>query len=371
MTSEIPFLDIRAGYLELKEELDHAYSRVMHSGRYVLGREVESFEEEFAAYCGARYCVAVGNGLDALTVILRSLGIGAGDEVLVPSHTFIATWLAVTNVGAIPVPVEADQRTHNMDSEKLEQGLSPRTKAVVPVHLYGQPADMDPIQDFARRHGLHVVEDAAQAHGAKYNGRRVGALAEAAAFSFYPSKNLGCFGDGGAITTNDAGLAERIRILSNVGSREKNVHEIVGENSRLDELQAAFLRVKLRKLDDWNARRAVVARLYTDMLGDVPGLSLPGVLKGTDPAWYHFVIRHRNRDDLAHHLMQAGVDTMIHYPTPPHLQPAYSGAMRSASLAATERTAREVLSLPLGPHQSAEQTHQVGAAIRKFSLIAT
>jgi dTDP-3-amino-3,4,6-trideoxy-alpha-D-glucose transaminase len=365
----IPFLDVKAAYVELRQELDDAYQRVMLSGSFVLGREVVAFEEEFAEYVGARYCVSVGNGLEALTLILRGLGIGEGDEVLVPAHTFVATWLAVSAVGARPIPVEPDDRTLNIDPGRLRKALTPQTKAVLPVHLYGQPADMQPILSFAREHRLSVIEDAAQAHGARYRGDRAGALGDAAGFSFYPSKNLGCFGDGGAVTTNDATLADRIRLLRNYGAREKYHHDIVGSNSRLDELQAAFLRVRLRILDRWNARRAEQAQYYQQTLAGLPGLSLLAVAPQTDPAWHVFVVRHTDRDRLRDHLTAAGVGTSIHYPIPPHRSPAYSARYQGVELPITERVAGEVVSLPIGPHQTPEQCRSVAAAILRFADI--
>ena len=257
---EIPFLDLRLPYQELKAELDSAYERVMLAGRYILGEEVEAFEAEFAAYCGTRYCVSVANGLEALYLILKAHGIGKEDEVLVPSNTFIATWLAVSHVGAKPVPVEPAPTTFNIDGDSLESCLTPRTRAIIAVHLYGQPAAMDGILRFARAHSLAVIEDAAQAHGARFSGSRVGSLSDAAGFSFYPTKNLGAFGDAGAVVTNDENLAQRIRILRNYGSPLKNVNTIRGYNSRLDPLQAAFLRVRLQHLDAWNMRRQTSSR---------------------------------------------------------------------------------------------------------------
>ena len=363
---DVPFLDVRAGYFELREELDDAHRRVMLSGSYILGREVAAFEEEFAAFVGVRHCVSVGNGLEALALILRGLSIGDGDEVLVPAHTFIGTWLAVSAVRATPVPVEPDECTLNLAARNLAGALTPRTRAILPVHLYGQPADMQPILDFARHHGLRVIEDAAQAHGASYRGRRAGALGDAAAFSFYPSKNLGCFGDGGAVTTNDAALADRVRRLRNYGSVQKYQHDLAGTNSRLDELQAAFLRVKLRALDRWNARRALHARHYQEALAGVPTLTLPGVAQETDPAWHLFAIRHGDRDGLRKHLDESGVATLVHYPVPPHRSPAYCSTHGTAELPLAERLGREVLSLPVGPHQTPEQARAVTAAILRF-----
>lgn len=361
---KVPFLDLRAPYLELKEELDAAYLRAMESGWYVLGREVRLFEEEFAAYCGAERCVGVANGLDALHLILRSYGIGDGDEVIVPANTYIATWLAVSYAGARPVPVEPDERTYNIDPDRLEAAMTPRTRAVIAVHLYGQPADMDPIVEVARRHGLKVIEDAAQAHGARYKGRRVGALGDAAGFSFYPAKNLGAAGDGGAVVTDDAELADRVRVLRNYGSRVKYHNEVKGLNSRLDELQAALLRVKLSRLDEWNSRRRDVAARYLEALDGVPDLALPFVPGWAEPVWHLFVARHPQRDALQRHLADSGIGTLIHYPIPPHLSGAYAGeGWESGDFPITEAMAGEILSLPMGPHLRESQVDEVARSI--------
>ena len=356
----VPFLDLRAAYLELKPEFDAAYGRVMDSGWYLLGQELEGFEAEFAAYLGVKCCVGVGNGLDALHLILRGYGIGVGDEVIVPSNTYIATWLAVFYAGAVPVPVEPDPATYNLDPRRIEAAITSRTRAILPVHLYGQPADMDPIMELAGRHGLKVIEDNAQAQGARYKGRRTGALGHAAGNSFYPGKNLGAFSDAGAVTTNDEYLAERIRALRNYGSRQKYFNEYKGINSRLDELQAAFLRVKLRKLDEWNDRRRALAARYRAALSDVPGLVLPFVPEWAEPVWHLFVVRHANRDSLQQALTHAGIGTLIHYPVPPHLSGAYAdGNWHPGALPVAEALARSVLSLPMGPHLLEDQADEV------------
>ena len=355
----VPFLDLHAAYLELQDELDAAYRRVMDSGWYILGEEVERFEADFAAYCEADHCVGVGNGLDALQLILRAYGIGPGDEVIVPSNTYIATWLAVSQVGARPVPVEPDERTYNIDPARIAAAITSRTRALLPVHLYGQPADLDPILALACRHGLKVVEDAAQAHGARYRGRRIGAHGDAVAWSFYPGKNLGALGDGGAVTTNDAELAERLRVLRNYGSRVKYVNEVPGYNSRLDPLQAAFLRVKLRHLDAWNGRRAVIAAAYLDELVDTD-LILPQVPDWAEPVWHLFVVRHPARDALQRQLNAAGIGTLIHYPIPPHKQQAYAaGGFPPDGLQLAARLADEVLSLPMGPQLTRSDRERV------------
>ncbi|RCJ15748.1 erythromycin biosynthesis sensory transduction protein eryC1 [Nostoc sp. ATCC 43529] len=356
---KVPFLNLKASYLELQQELDAAYKRVMKSGWYILGPEVEAFEAEFAAYCGTQYCLGVSNGLEALHLILRAIEIGSGDEVIVPANTYIATWLAVSYTGAIPVPVEPDEKTYNISPEQIEAAITPKTKAIVAVHLYGQPANMDLINEIAKRYKLKVIEDAAQAHGASYKGQRVGGLGDAAGFSFYPSKNLGALGDGGAVTTNDYDLANKIRLLRNYGSRVKYFNEIKGFNSRLDELQAAFLRVKLTKLDEWNARRAQVANQYLEKLFCVTDLTLPFVPTWAEPVWHLFVVRHPKRSDLEKHLKDARIDTLIHYPVPPHLSDAYIEKQHLGSFPITEQMAKDVLSLPIYPHMNDEEVMKV------------
>ena len=364
----VPFLDLRAPYAELREEMDAACRRVMESGWFVLGAECEAFEAEFAAYCGARHCVGVGNGLEALHLILRAMEVGPGDEVIVPSNTYIATWLAVSYTGATPVPVEPDERTHNLDPARLEEAVTPRTRVIMPVHLYGQTADMDAINEMARRRGLRVVEDAAQAQGARYKGRRAGTLADAAGFSFYPGKNLGALGDAGAVVTDDDELADRVRVLRNYGSRVKYENEVRGYNSRLDEMQAALLRAKLPKLDEWNERRRRVAESYLQQLEGVAGLVLPYVPEWADPVWHLFVVRSRERARLQKYLAEAGVGTLIHYPKPPHMQAAYADAGHHAGdFPLAETLSEEVLSLPMGPHLSDEA---VGYIVSKLSSFA-
>lgn len=361
----IPFLDFNGPYAELQAELDAAYARFMRSAWYVLGKEVEAFEQEFAAYCGSRYCIGVANGLEALHLILRAYNIGTGDEVIVPSNTYIATWLAVSETGAKPVPVEPDEKTFNINPEGIIPALTPRTKAILPVHLYGQPADMDPILAIAHKHGLKVIEDNAQAQGARYKGRRTGSLGDAAGTSFYPGKNLGAYGDAGAVTTNDAELADRVRTLRNYGSKKKYYNEVKGYNSRLDELQAAFLRVKLVKLDDWNQRRRKVAAQYLRELNGTPHLTLPVVPDWAEPVWHLFVIRHPRRDELQAALNGSGVGTLIHYPVPPHLSGAYADARwKRGAFPLAETMADFVLSLPMGPHLSQEQANLVASEIR-------
>ena len=358
----VPFLDLRGPYVELRQELDAALARVADSGWYLLARELDAFERAFAAYTGARHCAGLANGLDALHLALRALGVGPGDEVIVPSNTYIATWLGVSQAGATPVPVEPDARTYNLDPAQLDAAVTERTRAILPVHLYGQPADMDPITEVARRHGLHVLDDAAQAHGARYKGRRVGGLADITAWSFYPGKNLGAFGDAGGVTADDDALVDRVRVLRNYGSRVKYVNEVQGYNSRLDELNAAVLAVKLAALDEWNARRARQAALYAEALGDLP-IVLPFVPSWAEPAWHLYVVRVRDRQAVQAELARRGVGIMIHYPIPPHRQQAYAGmGFAAGDFPIASRMADEVLSLPIGPHLShAEQEHVIEA----------
>ena len=359
----VPFLDLQAAYLELKAEIDDAVRRVLDSGWYILGPEVEAFEREFAIYCEAEHAVGVANGLDALHLALRAMVAGPGDEVIVPSNTYIATWLAVSHAGATPVPVEPVEETYNLDPLRIEAAITPRTKVILPVHLYGQPADLDPILEIAHRRGLRVLEDAAQAHGARYKSRRIGSHGDAVAWSFYPGKNLGALGDGGAVTTNDPEIADRIRVLRNYGSQVKYVNEAQGFNSRLDPLQAAILRVKLRHLEEWNTRRKAIAVQYLEGLAGA-GLALSHVPSWADPSWHLFVVRHPRRDTLQRRLAEAGIGTLIHYPTPPHKQRAYAGAgFKAGAFPLASRIADEVLSLPMGPHLIAGQVAAAIAAV--------
>lgn len=361
----VPFLDLRAAYLELKPDIDAAVAGVLDSGWYIGGEQVEAFETAWATYSEADYAVGVGNGLDALRLALNAMGVGEGDEVIVPSNTYIATWLAVSQCGAKPVPVEPIAATYNMDAKRIEAALTSRTKVIMPVHLYGQPADLEPILFIARKHGLWVLEDAAQVHGARYRGKRIGAHGDAVAWSFYPGKNLGAMGDGGAVTTNDDKLAERIRLLSNYGSRQKYRNEIQGVNSRLDPIQAAVLRVKLRHLDDWNDRRRRLARLYSEAL--VSGeIILPEVADEMEPVWHLYVIRHPRRDRLQQALAEAGIGTLIHYPIAPHKQPAYADGT-AKSFAIASRLSSEVLSLPMGPQLNEEQVRSVIAQVNRHA----
>lgn len=343
----VPFLDLGSLHGEIRESLDIAYHRVLDSGWFIMGPELESFESEFAEYCGVKYCVGVGNGLEALHLLLCAYDIGPGDEVIVPSNTFIATWLAVSECGAVPVPVEPCADTYNLDPDKIEAAITSRTRAIIPVHLYGQPADMDRINEIAQKKGLIVIEDSAQAQGARYKGRRTGSLGHAAATSFYPGKNLGALGDGGAVLTNDIAIAKKVRLLRNYGSQEKYRHDLPGFNSRLDELQAAFLRVKLQYLDGWNDRRCAIASQYSTQLKGSE-LILPFVPEWAEPVWHLYVVRSQQRDALQKKLEQHNISTAIHYPRPPHLQACYKD-FSSSNLPLAEKFAKEVLSLPISP----------------------
>ena len=363
----ISILDLKPAYEELRAELDAAYHRVMDSGWVLLGKELAAFEAEYAASVGVAHCVGVANGLEAMQMILMARGIGAGDEVIVPSHGYIATWLAVTHAGARPVPCEPDAQTYNLDPAQLEALVTPRTKAILPINLYGQPADYEAIHAVAAKHGLFVLEDAAQSHGARAHGRAAGALGHAAGVSFYPSKNLGALADAGAVTTNDAGLAEKIRHLRNYGSKVRYHNEYPGLNSRLSELQAAFLRAKLPHLAAWNARRAALAARYLAQLRGAGDLVLPFVPPWVEPVWHLFVVRTARRDALQAYLAAHGIGTQIHYPIPPHLSNAYRAAdWHRGDFPLAEKFAAEVLSLPIGPHHTAEQIDYVCASVHKF-----
>ncbi len=361
----IPFLSLSDATSELRAELDEALARVLSSGWYIGGPEVEAFESEFATWVGARHCIGVANGLDALTLSLLAHGVQPGDEVLVPSNTFIATWLGASHARATPRPVEPDFATHVVTAESFARALTPATRALLPVHLYGVPADVPALRQLADERGLVLVEDAAQAHGATLGGTRIGGFGTTATWSFYPGKNLGALGDAGAITTDDDEVASWLRRLRNYGSSEKYVHELLGFNSRLDPVQAAVLRVKLRHLDAWNARRQALAQHYLQGLRGVGDLQLPELPPGATSSWHLFVVRTARRDALRAHLDAAGIGTLVHYPIPPHRQQAYAGA-HPEPLADTERAAQEVLSLPIGPHLTADHAGQVIDAVRRF-----
>jgi dTDP-4-amino-4,6-dideoxygalactose transaminase len=364
----VPFLDVQAGYRELRHELDRAYERVMSSGHYILGAEVEGFEREFADVVGTRHAVGVGNGLDALAIALRARGIGAGDEVIVPAHTFIATWLAVGRCGASVVPVDVDAATLLIDPAAAAAAVTSRTAAIVPVHLYGNVVDMTPLHSLAARYGLTTLEDAAQAHGARAHDRAAGSLGDAAAFSFYPAKNLGAFGDAGAVTTDDPNIAERARRLRNYGSSERYLYAEAGDNSRLDPLQAAFLRVKLGALERWNRRRAAIADTYLEALAHVDDLTLPPVpARGVEPVWHLFCVRHPRRDQLMGHLAERGVATLVHYPEAPHRSQAFAHlGLEAGSFPVTECATATLLSLPIGPHLDDREVATVVDAVCAF-----
>ncbi|CAM3365667.1 dTDP-4-amino-4,6-dideoxygalactose transaminase [Bordetella sputigena] len=363
----IPFFNIQAGHDLLVNEIREAFDRVLSSGHIIMGSELSKFEEEFAAYCGAKHCIGVGNGLDALALALRAKGIGAGDEVIVPSQTFIASWLAVSMAGATPVPVEIDERTYTMDPARIRACIGSKTAAIMPVHLFGLPADMESINALAAQHGLFVLEDAAQAHGAKCGGKPAGTLGHAAGFSFYPTKNLGALGDGGAVVTNDDALADGVRRLRNYGSRIKYVHEVAGVNSRLDELQAAILRAKLPMLDQWNAQRRVAAAMYSKHLDGIKGLQLPYIPENLEHVFHLYVIKLTRRDDLQAYLQERGVVTLVHYPIAPHAQAAYQGMNLSAELLPlAQAMADECLSLPMWPQIDESEIATVAGHIREF-----
>ncbi|HYR75225.1 MAG TPA: DegT/DnrJ/EryC1/StrS family aminotransferase [Pyrinomonadaceae bacterium] len=359
----IQLVDLNAQYHSIKSEVDSAIQRVIDSSAFVGGKEVKQFEAEFTAYCEAKACVGVGNGTDALFLTLKAMGIGTGDEVITVAHTFIATSEAISMTGARPVFVDIKEDTMLMDPALLEQAITPRTKAIVPVHLYGQPCDLNAIMEIAERHGLKVIEDAAQAHGARWRGRRVGSIGDAACFSFYPGKNLGAYGDAGAVVSQDEELIERIRMLANHGRLEKYTHKMEGVNSRLDSLQAAILRVKLRHLDVWNESRRRLSDYYMEQL-TLPDLILPVVHESAQPVWHLFVVRAGERDRLQAHLKSKGVATGVHYPVPLHFQPAYEHmAIRRGTLPITEKVSKDVVSLPMYPELTEEHIDSVCSAL--------
>jgi len=358
------FLDLGLTEPSLREELDRAYRRVMDSGWLVLGPELSAFESEFAAYCGGAHCVGVGTGLDAMILTLRARGIGAGAEVIVPSHTFAATWVAVAAAGATPIPVEVDPATYTLDPRNVEAAITPRSAAIMPVSLYGHPVEMAPLLALAERHGLFVLEDAAQGHGSAYEGRRAGSMAHATAFSFYPTKNLGALGEAGAVVTDDPALAERLRMLRNYGAKRRYEHELVGVNSRLDELQAAFLRVQLARLEAGNAQRRELAARYMQLLSGVPDLTLPQEAAWARHVYHLYVVRSPARDDLQAKLKAADIETIVHYPVACHLQPAFADlGFKRGAFPIAERLADEVLSLPLRPAMPPADVERVAAII--------
>ncbi len=356
---KVPYLDLTAQYRSLRKEISAALQSVLSSGSYVLGPEVEQFEQEFARYCGSRYCVAVNSGTSALLLSLRALGIRPGAEVITSANTFVATAAAIAHTGARPVLVDVDPVSRNMDPSRIE--VTDKTKAVVPVHLYGRPVDWDAVESVALQHDLALIEDSAQAHGAKYNGRPVGSLGEMAAFSFYPAKNLGACGEGGAITTGDESLAGRLRMLRDHGSSEKYRHELLGYNARMDAIQGAILRVKLRHLDEWNRKRKRIASLYNDLLKGLP------VVLPEQEVFHVYVIAAERRDELQEYLSENGVPSIIHYPIPIHLQPAFGYlGHKKGDFPVTEELSEQILSLPIYPEMPEEHVEYVGARVREF-----
>lgn len=365
--AHIPYLDIKATNAAVQDALDQAYQRVLKSGWYILGEALEEFEQEFAAYTSVKHCVGVGNGLEALHLILKAYEIGQGDEVIVPSNTYIATWLAVSYTGAKPVPVEPEPFSYNLDPDLVESAITEKTRAILPVHLYGQPADMDPIMDIAHRYALVVIEDAAQAHGALYKGRKCGSLGHAAGFSFYPAKNLGALGDAGAVTTDDEKIAAKIRSLRNYGSIKKYYNDLLGFNSRLDEIQAAFLSAKLPYLDEWNDRRRKIAAYYSEEFSEISELVIPHVSDWSTHAWHIYPISCSGRNELQTYLSRAGIDTLIHYPVPPHLSNAYVDLnFHQGSFPIAEQIALSELSLPIGPYMKMGDVETIVQTIKKY-----
>ncbi len=366
---QVPYLSFEYQNQLIGPALLDKTQRFLDAERYILGPEVSSFEKAYATYSQTGFCVGVANGLDGLIISLIALDVGFGDEVIVPANTYIASWLAVSQVGAVPVPVEPDSATYNIDPTRIEAAITSKTKAIMPVHLYGQPCDMASIMAIAEKHGLMVVEDNAQAHGAKYNGKLTGIFGQINATSFYPTKNLGALGDAGAITTNNPELASKARLLRNYGSGEKHYNDMLGYNSRLDELQAAYLNVKLPYLNTWNAGRRQIAQQYYDYLKEVPEIILPFNIPGSEPVYHIFVIRTPQRDQLQVYLSQQGVETAIHYPVPPHRQKAYASlGYRKGDFPITENIAATCLSLPIWPGLTPDMIEYVCQKIKAFFL---
>jgi dTDP-4-amino-4,6-dideoxygalactose transaminase len=365
----VPLVDLYAQYLSIKPDVDGAIERTIARSAFIGGEELRSFESEFAKYCEAAACVGVGNGTDALYLTLRALGIGAGDEVITVAHTFTATAEAISSIGARPVFVDIKTDTMLMDPDLIESAITPRTRAIIPVHIYGQPCEMDRIMEIARRHGLKVVEDAAQAHGARWRGRRVGSIGDVACFSFFPGKNLGAYGDAGGVVSRDEDLIRRIRMLANHGRMDKYVHQIEGVNSRLDNLQAAILRIKLRRLDTWNAARERHAQRYCEILSNC-GVILPVVHPEVETVWHLFVIKVQDRDRLQAELNERGIAAGVHYPVPLHRQPAYQHlGIPEGALPVTEQVASHILSLPMYPELTEDQIAAVGKAVSAVTAV--
>jgi dTDP-4-amino-4,6-dideoxygalactose transaminase len=362
--AQVPGLELRSAYRKQKAEIDTAILGLLESGLYIGGPVLARFEENFAKYCGAAHCVGVGNGLDALHLAIRALGIGTGDEIITASNSFIATLLAITISGATPVLVEPDPQTFTIDPNRIESAITPRTRAILPTHLYGHPADLDPLLEICRRRDIRLIEDAAQAHGARYKERRIGAHGDIVCWSFYPTKNLGALGDGGAITTHDAALAENVRMLGNYGQSERYHNLVQGVNSRLDPIQAAILSVRLQNLDASNDRRRTIATRYSEGLSGT-GLALPSVQPWAEHVWHQYVVLSPTRDSFQAQLHTEGVETLIHYPVPPHLQPAYAGlGLRRGTFPIAERLSEQCLSLPMWPDLTDETVEQIIQAVR-------
>ena len=363
----VPFLSLKELHEPLVQDLSGIARKVIESGSYLLGEETSRFEKSFSRYCNRKHCATVGSGLDALYFSLAALGVKKGDEVIVPAHTFIATWLAVSRTGALPVPVEPSEDSFNIDPDAIEDAITPKTKAIVPVHLYGEPCDMDPILEIASRYDLKVVEDAAQGHGSTYKGQRIGSFGDASAFSFYPGKNLGALGDAGAIASDNPELIEKVNALRNYGSTSKYLHEISGYNSRIDELQAAFLSKKLSLLDEWNAKRREVADFYSSHIKN-PCVDLPSSASSSSSSWHLYVIKVRERESLIHFLKKKSIQTLIHYPTPPHKQGAYCKLpWKAKPMKFTEELSMRVLSLPISPAMEMPEVNYVAETINQWS----
>ena len=366
--SQVPFVDLAAQYRAIEGEISEAVSKVLREGDFILGREVSLFEEEFAAFCEAKWAVGVDSGTSALELALRAYEIGPGDEVITAANTFIASALAISHAGATPVLVDVDADTYTIDVAAIEKAITPRTKAIIPIHLYGHPADMDPILQLAQRHGLVVIEDACQAHGARYKGKRTGSLGHAAAFSFYPGKNLGAYGDGGAVVTSDAAVAKRLGMLRNYGQKEKYQHMFRGFNRRLDTLQAAVLRTKLKRLDEWNEARRQHAKSYSRLLAQ-SGLVVPRASAVCESVWHLYVIRINQRDALKEHLATRGISVGIHYPIPIHLQPAYRDlGHQPGDFPVTEEYSRQILSLPMYAELTPDILRRVAETASEFAV---
>jgi len=363
---KVPFLNLNRLHHEISDELKHSFSDILTKGQFIGGEYLDTFEKSYSAYTGSDYCVGVGNGLDALVICLKALDVGPGDEVIVPSNTFIATWLAVTHCGATIVPVEPDIRTHNIDVSLIEERITEKTRVIIPVHLYGQPANLDEIIQLASKYKLYVIEDAAQAHGASYKGKKIGSHGDLVAWSHYPGKNLGALGDAGSITTNNKELANKVRLIGNYGSNERYIHELPGINSRMDPIQASVLSIKLNYLDIWNERRREIAETYLNELKDLD-ITLPFIEEFNLSVWHLFCIRSSQRDKLRKVLLDRGVETLIHYPTPPYAQEAYEYlGWDQKKFPLSSRISNQLVSLPLCPSMSDDQVEHVIDSVNSF-----